>query len=507
MATTLSMSSSPSSSTPNLNDAINNLTSKPKISSNFGFITQSNWRISQKKKIDSITIKERSRNYNLGSSLVSASALPSMSSTSSLLEFDVVVVGAGVIGLTIARQFLNESDSISVAVVDAFVPCSHGATGAGQGYLWMVHKNPNTEKWELAMRSKRLWEMLAENIKNQGRDPLDLLGWKKTGSLLIGRTQEDASTLRERVKLLSEAGLRAEYLSSEDLRFKEPSLEIEKEGGAAFLPDDCQLDARHTVAFLEKENRQFASRSRYAEFYNEPALRLIRSDKTGEVEAVQTSKNRLYCKKAVVVAAGSWSGSLMKTLLQESNIQVDVPVKPRKGHLLVIENFKAMQLNHGLMEVGYINHQFVPPHSTSSASSAPDDARTLSVSMAATMDSVGNLFLGSSREFAGFNWEVDDSIIDQIWERAGEFFPSLREMSLADLTKNRKVRVGHRPYMPGGKPIIGPVPGLSKLVLAAGHEGEGLSLALGTAEMVADMVLGNTGKVNFAPYSVRGREC
>lgn len=30
--------------------------------------------------------------------------------------------------------------------------------------------------------------------------------------------------------------------------------------------------------------------------------------------------------------------------------------------------------------------------------------------------------------------------------------------------------------MPGGKPVIGPVPGLSKTFIAAGHEGEGLSL-------------------------------
>ncbi|MCL7045497.1 hypothetical protein MKW94_007787 [Papaver nudicaule] len=504
MAATLSMSYA---SSPNLNNTVDHFINKRKCTSkslNFGFITESNWGISVKEKISCITSKQRRRNHKLGSLVVSsASALASMASTSSL-EFDVVVVGAGVIGLTIARQFLNESDSISVAVVDAFVPCSHGATGAGQGYLWMVHKAPGSEKWELAKRSKKLWEMLAQSIEDQGSDPLDLLGWKKTGSLLVGRTQEDASGLEERVKLLSEAGLRAEYLSSADLRLKEPSLEIEKEGGAAFLPDDCQLDARRTVAFLEKENRQFASKGRYAEFYNEPALQLIRSDNTGEVEAVQTSKNRLYCKKAVVIAAGSWSGSLMKSLLKESNIVIDVPVKPRKGHLLVIENFKAMQLNHGLMEVGYINHQSVA-HSTSSASAVPDDARTLSVSMAATTDSVGNLVLGSSREFAGFNWEIDDSIIDQIWARAGDFFPSLREVTLADLTKNRKVRVGHRPYMPGGIPMIGPVPGLPKLVLAAGHEGEGLSMALGTAEMVADMVLGNTGKVDFTPYSVPGR--
>ena len=44
-------------------------------------------------------------------------------------SFDVVIIGAGIIGLTIARQFLIGSD-VSVAVVDKAVPCS-GATGAG----------------------------------------------------------------------------------------------------------------------------------------------------------------------------------------------------------------------------------------------------------------------------------------------------------------------------------------------------------------------------------------
>ncbi|GKV35930.1 hypothetical protein SLEP1_g44129 [Rubroshorea leprosula] len=48
-------------------------------------------------------------------------------------HFDVVIVGAGIIGLTIARQFLIGSD-LSVAVVDKAVPCS-GATGAGKQHF------------------------------------------------------------------------------------------------------------------------------------------------------------------------------------------------------------------------------------------------------------------------------------------------------------------------------------------------------------------------------------
>lgn len=58
--------------------------------------------------------------------------------------------------------------------------------------------------------------------------------------------------LRRRVEELSQEGLRAEFLSTNDLLSEEPELVLEKEGGAAFFPDDCQLDAHRTVAFIEK---------------------------------------------------------------------------------------------------------------------------------------------------------------------------------------------------------------------------------------------------------------
>ncbi|XP_071697345.1 uncharacterized protein [Rutidosis leptorrhynchoides] len=408
-------------------------------------------------------------------------------------SYDVIVVGAGIIGLSIARQLLIESD-FSVAVVDAAVPCS-GATGAGQGYIWMVHKVPGSEKWELAMRSRQLWQQLAEDINSQGMDPEHVLGWKKTGSLLVGKTSQELATLKEKVDQLSKAGLKAELLSSTDLQEVEPALVIGEEGGAAFLPDDYQLDARRSVAYIEKENRKYATKGRYGEYYNQPVTGLLRSS-NGKVEAVQTSKNLLHSKKAVVISTGCWTGSLMHDLIKDFDIKFDMPVKPRKGHLLVLENFKSFNLNHGLMEVGYVGHQdstFKPKNL---------DAETSSISMTATMDTLGNLVLGSSRQFVGFNTETNEHIINQIWERARDFFPSLRELSLADMEKKREVRVGLRPFMPGGKPMIGPVPGLPNVFLAAGHEGEGLTLALGTAEMVADMVLGNPTKVDNAAYAL-----
>lgn len=414
---------------------------------------------------------------------------------------DVVVVGAGIIGLSIARQFLLHSP-LSVAVVDAAFPCA-GATGAGQGYLWMTHKKPGTGVFDLALRSQKLWQSLADNLQDQGIDPSEALGWMKTGSLLIGTTEAELKQLNKHVQQLTAAGLRAEYLSGGDLALLEPELGVGRESGAAFLPDDCQLDAHRTVAFIEKGNRLFASQGRYAEFYHDPAACLLRSSGKGVVEGIKTKNNTLYGRKASIIAAGCWTGSLMHELLRESDVKVNVPVQPRKGFLLVLENFNFLRLNHGLMEAGYASHQ----NYVISEQGKVDREEALSISMTATIDACGNLLLGSSRQFAGFNTELDMLIVNRIWERAQEFFPALKEMSLESLKEKMNVRIGLRPYMPDGKPVIGRIPGIPNLFLAAGHEGGGLSMALGTAEMVVDMVLGNPLQVDPNHFAVEGRCC
>ncbi|XP_011009331.1 PREDICTED: LOW QUALITY PROTEIN: uncharacterized protein LOC105114479 [Populus euphratica] len=391
--------------------------------------------------------------------------------SSSTHTFDVVIIGAGIIGLTIARQFLIGSD-LSVAVVDKDVPCS-GATGAGilRNILIIIFRF-------VYFFLNIVFVLLCDGYR--------------AGIL---------------VKRLSEAGLRAEYLTSDALRLKEPELEVGKDGGAAFLPDDCQLDAQRAVAFIQKANRHFSTKGRYAEFFHDPVTSLLRSDSSSEVEGVRTLKNTLYSKKAVIVAAGCWSGSLVHDLFRDSDFLLNVPVKPRKGHLVVLENFSSFRLDHGLMEMGYVDHLHDALDRKSSHSVKVEEGQTLSVSMTATMDTMGNLVLGSSRQFTGYSTKVDESIINHIWKRAGEFFPKLKELPLEDFTLDRKVRIGLRPYMPDGKPVIGPVPGLMNVIIATGHEGGGLSMALGTAEMVADMVLGNPGIVDLAAFALQGRCC
>ena len=83
------------------------------------------------KKSLSLTVKTQSNQPDP----FTCSALNPINTSSQ--TFDVVVIGAGIIGLTIARQFLFGSD-LSVAVVDKDVPCS-GATGAGKFFFFFIN--------------------------------------------------------------------------------------------------------------------------------------------------------------------------------------------------------------------------------------------------------------------------------------------------------------------------------------------------------------------------------
>lgn len=97
---------------------------------------------------------------------------------------------------------------------------------------------------------------------------------------------------------------------------------------------------------------------------------------------------------------------------------------------------------------------------------------------------------GSSREFNGWQAAPDSLVMSAIMDRAHHFMPHLSPALLqaalngGGAAGSASVRVGLRPYAVGGLPAIGPVPGLPGVFVAAGHEGSGLSLAPGTAELV-----------------------
>eukprot|EP00798_Chlamydomonas_sp_ICE-L_P031949 gene31950-33733_t len=158
-------------------------------------------------------------------------------------DVDVVVVGAGIVGLMTAKALLEEG--LSVALVERKQLCA-GATGAGQGYIWMAHRSPLTAGWDLASWSIREWKALVE-VHPELQTETE---WQTTGSLLLASTEAEAQQLKERQAMLSSHGVASMYLNAAAVQELEPAVSIPEVGGGLVTDLDSQISGRATARFM-----------------------------------------------------------------------------------------------------------------------------------------------------------------------------------------------------------------------------------------------------------------
>jgi len=428
--------------------------------------------------------------------LTHCSALNAPSTTTTA---DCVVVGGGIIGLSISLSLLHAG--LTVALIDKGVPCS-GATGAGQGYLWLAHRNPHdTEAFAMARHSRLLWNAIIGRYNNSTTssrksliDPSDV-GWVNTGSMLLATTYEETAMLEQRAQSLIQAGIQStSLLTARQAMDLEPAISIPTDSGSALIvSSDSQIDGKlATYAVLDCCEENGAA---FTPFFHEEVGCISISDRH-----VITNRNRtIRAMKDIIISAGAWSGDfLADSIVDRDYSSWKGAVRARKGHLLEYAYPPYMpRLSHGLMEVGYTKHY----NNNSSSRRSSKEGGMISSSTNSTERDITftatstagreSILLGSSREFSE-SMAVDEGVVGAILERTAEYLPGVREISPSrDLIS---ARVGGRPYSRRGKPYVGRVE--EGLVLAMGHEGSGLTLSWATAEMVVDVVVGRrTGKV------------
>ena len=106
----------------------------------------------------------------------------------------------------------------------------------------------------------------------------------------------------------------------------------------------------------------------------------------------------------------------------------------------------------------------------------------------------GQVLIGSSREFVGPVPGIDRGMVARMLTRAMTFTPRLREL------RTIRTWTAFRPATRDKLPYIGRAPGSANVWAAAGHEGLGITTALGTGAMLADLVAGRTPAIDPAPY-------
>jgi glycine/D-amino acid oxidase-like deaminating enzyme len=361
------------------------------------------------------------------------------------LIYDVVVVGAGIVGAACAEECARQG--MRVAIIDRDV-IGGGATAAGMGHI--VVMDDSEAQFALTRYSQQLWQQLRPEL------PPDV-EYEPCGTIWVAADEEEMAEVRRKEKYYGQRGVPTEVLDPQTLEHLEPNLRKGMAGGL-LVPEDVVLYPPCAARFLI-ERAQAAG----AELHVGCAVSQIGKG------LVRLAVGTEFSAAVIVNAGGAWASALTPGL----------SVKKRKGHLAITDRYPGF-VRHQLVELGYLKSA----HSTSA------DSVAFNVQPRRT----GQILVGSSRQYGAEHGEVDTFNLARMLQRAQEYMPKLGELSTI------RVWTGFRAATPDKLPLIGPCPGDPTLFLATGHEGLGITTSLATARLLVDQIAGRNPAIPVEPY-------
>jgi glycine oxidase len=357
------------------------------------------------------------------------------------LTTDVVVVGAGLIGLATAWRLA--ADGIQVTVCDPTPGTQTSAVAAGMLAPVTEVEYGEDDLLALNLASVAAWPAFAEEL--QAVTGLSA-GLHQTGTLSVAYDVDDAAALRRLADYQRRLGLEVEELSGRDARKREPLLAAGVSGGV-WVPGDHSVDNRQAVAALLR-----AIEVSGVTLLRQRVSHVLTTGTTAV--GVQLDNGDIVHAGHVIAAAGPWSGQLdgVPQVLRP-------PVRPVKGEVLRLRVPEAYRpaLTHTVRAT----------------------ARGFSVYLVPRPG--GELVVGATSSELGYDTRV----------LAGGVFSLLRDartvLPITDELEFVEAIAGLRPATPDNAPVLGPS-GLDGLLWATGHYRNGVLLTPITAQIIADTV-------------------
>jgi glycine oxidase len=363
---------------------------------------------------------------------------------------DVLVVGGGIIGASVAHALALEGASVTLLERGELGRESSFAAG---GMLTPVHladyPAPLVEACEASLAMYP--DLCRELAASTSFDP----EYRQTGLLLlVGQAPESAADADRLEVWKRERGLPCRRLTPDEALDLEPGLSPAIRG-ALHLPDVAQVRNNRMASALGE-----AAARRGAEIRTGvPVTGFLRVP--GRVTGVKTPKGDLYAG-TVVVAGGAWTAGLLAPL------GVSLPVKPMKGQMLLVqggpETCRSMILE---------GETYLVPRAD------------------------GRILVGSTLEDAGFDKTVTLGATGDLALRGLRLLPALESLPVVASW------AGLRPSSPDRLPFIGRLSDLEGLILATGHFRNGILLAPLTGRLVADLVRGRAPSMDLSPFDPR----
>ena len=357
---------------------------------------------------------------------------------------DAIIVGGGIVGAAVAHAL--SVDGVRVTVIDSGVP-GGGTTAAGMGHI--VVMDDSEAQFALTSYSRSLLDQMVGELPAA-------VEFERTGTLWVAEDEAQLQVVRDKLAFYTQRGVEVELLDPKALAEAEPNL---RDGlvGALRVPEDGVIYPPAFAKWLLDRARERGCTVHQARVQQIHAHGVVTDQGTMSADIV-------------VNAAGAAA----------SQLTAELPIVPRKGHLIITDRYPAF-CRHQLVELGYLKSA----HSMNAAS----------VAFNLQPRKTGQMLIGSSRELVGWDASINRSIVKKMLQRALEFMPRLAQLSAI------RTWTGFRPTTPDKLPLIGRWEPQEGVYIAAGHEGLGITTALGTAQLVADLIAGRTPKLDAAVFS------
>lgn len=363
------------------------------------------------------------------------------------MKKDVIVIGGGVIGCSIALRLARSG--LKVALFErGRVGCE--ASRAAAGML-----SPQVEAFsrgpfvELCLRSRSMYRDFAAALAEASGIDAD---YRDEGTLYVVFGDEDATEIDGWASWQVDARLALERMPADSIGELEPDV-TKMATGAVFVPNDHQVDNRRLMDALDIATRRAGVEVVEGEEVSE--LLFERERVTGIA-----CGNRSFYAGAIVVAAGSWSSKLLDPLGLRAEV---IPVR---GQMIAAQSATS-QINCVL----HSKRCYLVPRKD------------------------GRILIGATVEYVGFQKAVTVRGINSLIAAAIQLVPSLENCEVIESWS------GLRPDTPDHLPVIGES-GISNLLLATGHFRNGILLAPVTAEIITDLLITGRAPDEIKPFGV-----
>jgi sarcosine oxidase subunit beta len=363
---------------------------------------------------------------------------------------NIIVIGAGVVGCSIAFHLARAG--AHVRVFDKGNICA--GMSARSGALVRMHYTFAPEA-ELAWKSYRYFRNWSEMVGGR-------CGFVETGfAVVVG--ERNASRLRANVAMLQRVGVDTEVVTPATLQKLEPHAFVDDVAIAAFEPHSGYADPVATT-----ESIAAAAKSHGAEFStNTPVARIL--NRGGRAAGVADASGRIHEADAVCVVAGPWTDALLAPL------GVKIGIKSERAQIAFFK--RPPQLKHCIY-IDTIAGSYFRPHG--------DDL---------TLAGLGGWKPEAEANPDDFRETNDDAFVAAVRERLAKRIPAM-----ADAPYSRG-HAGIYDVSPDARAVMGRVPAIEGLFVAAGFSGTGFKTAPQVGASMSELILtGSSTTVDLTPF-------